>query len=101
MATMTNILRALEGHILSRRCVGDMLSPHLLLLEPGMALSSQYTYLGTPEVLMELQCTEPVTIILAAPKGCGELPEDRGFLRLQRDRTCRAVLCAAYSRLAG
>ena len=80
VATMTNILRALEGHILTRRCVGDTLSPHLLLLEPGMKLSAQYTYLGTPEVLGALQCEEPATVILAAPKGCGELPKWSGSL---------------------
>ncbi len=82
MASMTGILRALEGHILSHRCVGDVLSPHLLLLEPGMTLSPLHTYLGTPELLPSVEISEPVTVILAGGRVNTELPRLPGTLVL-------------------
>ena len=69
MASMTNILRALEGHVLSHRCTGDSLSPHLLLLEKNMVLSPLYTYLGTAEALRTAKVSGPVTVLLTEGSG--------------------------------
>lgn len=82
MASMTGVLRALEGHILSHRCMSDVLSPHLLLLEPGMALSPLYTYLGTPDMLNSVETSEPVTVFLSGGKRDTELPRLQGTLVL-------------------